>query len=220
MNDENVKEYFNKIAEEFDNIYDNKGSISTRIVNNLFRKGMRERVVIALQQCGDLENKSVLDIGCGSGRFSFMLAEKGAKVTGVDYSSSMIDLAKKYQLQFKNNSIKFDCCDFMQDFPDDKQYDISIALGVFDYIEDPIPFLSKVKKITTKKIISSFPAKFSIQTPLRKIWLKKRNCPVFFYTENSIKKIYSNIGIQKIKIIPVPKGTLSISGYLVLSELN
>ncbi len=220
MNDENVKEYFDRIAEEFDNIYDNKGSFSTRISNRLFRKGMHERIAIALKECGDLENKSVLDIGCGSGRISFMLAEKGAKVTGIDYSNSMIDLAKKYQLQFKNNSIQFNCCDFMQDFPDDKQYDISIVLGVFDYIEDPIPFLSKVRKITTNKIISSFPARFSIQSPLRKIWLKKRNCPVFFYTENSIKKIYSNIGLNNIKIIRVPQGTLSISGYAVLSELN
>ncbi len=220
VNDEKVKEYFDKIAEEFDNIYENKGNLTTRITNKIFRSGMYERVSITLQESGNLEDKSVLDIGCGSGRISFMLAEKGAKVTGIDYSSSMIELAKKFQLQFKDNIVEFRCCDFMKDFQEETKYDISIALGVFDYIEDPIPFLSKVKNITKNKIIASYPAKYSLQSPLRKVWLRKRNCPVFFYTENTLRKIYSRIGIKKIKIIRVPRGTLSTSGYLVLSELK
>jgi len=106
INDEKIKNYFNRIAEEFDNIYDNEGNITTRITNKLFRKGMSERVTLTLEECGNIENKSVLDIGCGSGRISFMLANKGAKVTGIDYSSSMIELANKLQLQLKNNNIE------------------------------------------------------------------------------------------------------------------
>ena len=37
----------------------------------------------------------VLDVGCGSGRFSVVLAEMGAAVTGVDISPKMIDYAQK-----------------------------------------------------------------------------------------------------------------------------
>lgn len=218
INDEKIKNYFDRIAEEFDNIYDNEGNITTRITNKLFRKGMSERVTLTLEECGNIENKSVLDIGCGSGRISFKLAKKGAKVTGIDYSNSMIELAKKHQLQLKNNDVEFKCCNFMDNFPENVSYDISIALGVFDYIEDPVPFLSKVNKITKNKIIASYPAKFAIQSPLRKIWLMKRKCPVFFYTKNSLNKIYSRAGIKKLKIITVPKGILTASGYLVISE--
>jgi len=127
-NDENVKKYFEKIAVEFDNIYDNEGNLVTRIVNKFFRRGMYERVTKTLQECGNLENKSVLDIGCGSGRISFKIAEKGGKVTGIDYSNSMIELAKKYQKQLKNSNVEFKCCDFLQDFPENIKYDISSSV--------------------------------------------------------------------------------------------
>ncbi len=36
-----------------------------------------------------------LDLGCGTGRLSFILAEKGANVTSVDISAGMIEKASK-----------------------------------------------------------------------------------------------------------------------------
>ncbi len=43
----------------------------------------------------DLRGKKVIDIGCGQGFFSRLLAEKGASVTGVDSGGSLIEIAKK-----------------------------------------------------------------------------------------------------------------------------
>ncbi|MEL7238994.1 MAG: methyltransferase domain-containing protein, partial [Planctomycetota bacterium] len=37
-----------------------------------------------LRAAGDVTGKRVIDIACGEGRFSRMLAERGAKVLGVD----------------------------------------------------------------------------------------------------------------------------------------
>ncbi|OLC94732.1 MAG: hypothetical protein AUG16_02385 [Thaumarchaeota archaeon 13_1_20CM_2_39_20] len=219
--DEKVRHYFDKIAEEFDDIYENKGSLPIRITNKLFRKDMLERGPIAIQESRPLKGKSVLDIGCGSGRVSFLFAKECMKVVGIDYARNMIELAKKSQQKLNLvYNVEFIHSDFMNDFPEDKRYDISIALGVFHYIKDPIPYLRKIKKITTTKIIADYPAKFAFQTPLRKIWLSKRNCPVFFYTKGELKKIYSDIGIEKIKIIPVPQGTLLRVGWIVISEVD
>ena len=221
LDDEKVNTYFDKIADEFDNIYENKGTLLTRVTNKLFRKAMFERVPITVEESRPLQDKSVLDIGCGSGRVCFLLAKEGARVTGIDYARSMIELAKKYQRQLSGvDNIEFLCSDFMSDFTEEKKFDISIALGVFDYIEDPMPFLSKVKKVTTSKIIAYFPAKFAIQSPLRKMWLSTRNCPVFFYTERKLKNIYTDLGITKIKIIRLPQGALLPDGYVVTSDLK
>jgi 2-polyprenyl-3-methyl-5-hydroxy-6-metoxy-1,4-benzoquinol methylase len=41
------------------------------------------------------EKKNILDFGCGTGIFSRYLHHKGAKVTGVDISKGMIEVAKK-----------------------------------------------------------------------------------------------------------------------------
>ena len=42
----------------------------------------------------DLKGKKVIDVGCGQGLFSRLLAEKGAMVTGVDSGSSLLKIAK------------------------------------------------------------------------------------------------------------------------------
>ena len=44
---------------------------------------------------GDVKGKRILDMGCGEGRFSRMLAERGASLTGIDLSSRMIELARE-----------------------------------------------------------------------------------------------------------------------------
>jgi 2-polyprenyl-3-methyl-5-hydroxy-6-metoxy-1,4-benzoquinol methylase len=44
---------------------------------------------------GDVRGRRVLDLACGEGYNTRILARKGAKVTGVDFSEKMIELAKK-----------------------------------------------------------------------------------------------------------------------------
>ena len=43
---------------------------------------------------GDVEGRDVLDAGCGTGYLSRQLAERGARVVGVDLSTKMIEIAR------------------------------------------------------------------------------------------------------------------------------
>lgn len=47
-----------------------------------------------LKECGDVSGLNVLDIGCGSGLTSRCLAQRGARVVGVDNSEEMLASAK------------------------------------------------------------------------------------------------------------------------------
>ena len=49
-------------------------------------------VYIALAE--ELDARRVLDIGCGTGVFALMLAERGVEVTGVDPAAAMLDVAR------------------------------------------------------------------------------------------------------------------------------
>ena len=68
----------------------------------------------------------ILDVGCGCGFFSFLLAENGHRVTGIDLTENMIlegrELAEKYDL-----SVEFLQMDAEKpDFPDDT-FDVIVS---------------------------------------------------------------------------------------------
>lgn len=222
-NDDLVRVHFQDIAKEFDAIYDDDINLIKRTINKIFRGAVRKRLALTVQECGK-NKKEVLDIGCGSGRLSLSLAENGLNVTGIDYSSEMINLANRYLKTCKENlnnelNIEFICCDFLKDFKSKKPYDITIALGVFDYIKDPLPFMKKITELTKEKTIISFPAKYSLHTPVRKIWLYTKKCPAYFYTEEKIAFIYNSVGISNYQIIKTPSSYL-VKGYKSSSYIS
>lgn len=59
----------------------------------------------------DLTGKKVLDLGCGPGLFSLLMAEQGASVTAFDKSEKMLEMAKKNLNAFegKVTFVKGDC---------------------------------------------------------------------------------------------------------------
>jgi SAM-dependent methyltransferase len=50
---------------------------------------------VMLDLCGDVRGRMALDVGCGEGRFSRMLAERGASVVGIDATPAMIAEAER-----------------------------------------------------------------------------------------------------------------------------
>ena len=56
------------------------------------RTGMLDRWMLG--SLGEVAGKSVIDIGCGEGRFSRLLSERGATVTGVDLTEAFIERAR------------------------------------------------------------------------------------------------------------------------------
>lgn len=57
-------------------------------------RGAPERTLlldpVMLEQCGDVAGRSVLDVGCGEGRWGRLLAARGAHVTGLDLTPAMV----------------------------------------------------------------------------------------------------------------------------------
>ena len=56
------------------------------------RTGMLDTWV--LRALGDVSGKTVIDIGCGEGRFCRLLAKLGATVTGIDITEALIERAR------------------------------------------------------------------------------------------------------------------------------
>jgi len=62
---------------------------SRPVLRRRFNKEFRFRLL------GDLEGKTVLDVGCGDGLNSVMLAKLGARVTGIDISPQAVEVARR-----------------------------------------------------------------------------------------------------------------------------
>lgn len=72
---------------------------------------------------GDVSGLKVLDAGCGTGYLSKKLREKGAHVTGVDFSEKMIDIARA---QYPDITFYVDSCSDLRNI-DDQYFDLVIA---------------------------------------------------------------------------------------------
>lgn len=185
------KEYWDEVAQEFDSFYREEKATLKRAIDKIFRKAMTERFRLTLEECKNVEGKRILDVGCGSGRIAVELAKRGAKVTGIDYSQKMIDMAKAMA---EKEGVSSNCTFIRDDFATyafKEKFDMSIAMGFFDYTKDAAFHVKKLRTLTTEKSLMSFPAKFAFQVPLRMIWLRSRNCPVYFYTKNELKRLFA-----------------------------
>ncbi len=95
-----------------------------------------------LKNLTEIEGKSVLDIGCGTGGLIHKIALKGAShAYGIDYSKSAIETAKE-----KHHS---DNCTYSSlDFNDwKKSVDIIISCGTFEHMDEPWAMMKKVSDL-------------------------------------------------------------------------
>lgn len=84
----------------------------------------------------DLNGKRILDLGCGFGEHCRQFIEKGAaKVTGIDISEKMLEVARKENSDPKITYINMPMEDLAQ-LDSTEKYDIVISSLAFHYVED------------------------------------------------------------------------------------
>lgn len=194
-------DYFHRRIKDFDDIYrdDRRGLIS--FLNRTIRASVRLRFDLAFEIVGDLNGKSVLDVGCGSGRYVFESIKRGAtKAVGLDAAAGAVALARNVAMDLEvKDQVEFIETDFM-DFDTDRKFDVIFAVGYFDYIFDPVTHLKKMIRLSSGIIYASFPKLWSPLSAVRKIRLALNRCPVRYYTRGRIKKMMREADISDYKI--------------------
>lgn len=100
-----------------------------------------------LELLGDVRDKRILDAGCGEGRFARMLAERGARVTAIDLSRRMIEIARSEEakaplgIEFSEMSITH-----LSSFADES-FDLAVAyLSILD-VEDHQAAIDEIQRV-------------------------------------------------------------------------
>jgi 2-polyprenyl-3-methyl-5-hydroxy-6-metoxy-1,4-benzoquinol methylase len=213
--DQKVAHHFHLDAQRFDAIYDDRKGPFRRFVDNVWRGVVRRRLDLTVNALQPLAGKTILDVGCGSGRFCFAFAQQGAKhVLGVDFAEAMIDLARKYADELH----VADRCEFrVGRFPDaipESGFDASTGLGFFDYIEDPVSIVRAMREKTTKTLVMSFPKAVEWRVPIRRVRFLIKGCPLFLYTRARVESILKAAGVTKYDWTNLDRD------YLVIAHLD
>jgi len=91
--------------------------------------------------------KSVLDVGAGTGRFTLALAPQAEHITAIEPSAAMMDFLRWDAADKGLCNISYVQTTW-QDAPDDLQVDVVICSHVLYPIKDIVPFLAKLQKAT------------------------------------------------------------------------
>lgn len=200
---EKVKSTFESYAGRFDQIYESAEHKSplSRWIDNRFRKSMYGRFQETLQNLSTNDIQSILDVGCGSGRYCVEYLRMGKKVVGIDVASEMLKIAERVcKSDFPNGQVKFICANYL-DHQFDEKFDAAVLMGLFDYIEDPGRLLKKLKSDVTKFIFASFPRSGNFLNAIRKVRYRYfKNCPLYYHSKEELGLLMRMSGFHKYDI--------------------
>ena len=81
---------------------------------------------------GNLENKKILELGCGDGALLRHLPINGDQYTGVDFSDSLLDLFSNNYPGYK--SLNMGASEFLKET--DEKFDVIFSFGLLQYFDE------------------------------------------------------------------------------------
>ncbi|MGW4400134.1 class I SAM-dependent methyltransferase [Amycolatopsis nivea] len=97
-----------------------------------------------LDLAGDVAGRKILDAGCGAGPLAASLRDRGAHVSGFDFSATMVELARKRL----GADADLRVADLSRPLPyADQQFDDVVAALVLHYLEDWSAPLAELRRI-------------------------------------------------------------------------
>lgn len=201
---EKVRRFWSGFAEQFDGVYHCRS-----LVDRLFRQAVPMRQACALEILEEYGEPTVLDVGCGSGRQMIAAMESGAAgALGIDLSPAMVRMGEEASREAGlSDRVEFRTGDVME-LPVSGTWDVVWALGVFDYIREPYPLVSRMVELSHGHVAASFRRMWAARNPVRKLTYALRGCPIYFQTRGRVEDLFRDAGL-----VDVTVKRLGPSGY-------
>ncbi len=187
---------------EFDTYFDERASRfaafyrSEPVARLLGRGPLFDRLRGSVDIVAALGARRVLDVGCGSGPLFAPLAARGVQVTGIDPAPAMVALARR-EAQRLPGSVTVEERGW-QTIEDHDGYDAAVALGVFDYVDDPVGLLARMGR-AAPHVLASFPAP-GLRLRLRQVRYGARGVHVHGYRRDDLARLASASGLVAVEL--------------------
>lgn len=181
------------------NIWDKKANNYQRFTDNISEFQARVMAILGIFNV-NFSDKNVIDIGCGTGVYTLLIAKKAKFITGIDSSKNMLKILNEDASKFniKNlNTLNLSWSEFSDKFNDKKSpnlaypYDIAIStMSPAIAQDDDFKLFNKLGKTKiylnwqaprTSDLLEPFFAKFGrkraevMATDRLKMWLKEND---------------------------------------------
>ena len=175
----------------------------------------------------DLSPKTVLEAGCGAGRFTEILLQKGARLVSSDLSMAVEVNAENFPASDDHLIIQADINDMP--FPDES-FDVVICLGVIQHTpstEQTIESLYKLVKKGGSLVIDHYTftrSQLFRLAPLYRMWLRKKpSSKTISITQALVKKylpLHKKVRGNKLLSVLLNRLSPVISYYDTLPQLT
>ena len=154
-----------------------------------------------LDVLGNVKEKKILDMGCGSGIYAKILTKKGALVKGFDISPTMLEIARKDnpKLELREGSA--------YKIPFNEKFDIVLASLMVHYLNDWDKMFKEVSKVLDKGGLFLFSTGNPVAECRDKIKYKGRKLRIFgdYFGTKKIVNYWKRQNGKKVKIVSFHK---------------
>jgi len=127
------------------------------------------------------QGKVVLDVACGSGYGSYLLADKAEKVWAIDINQEALALAEK---KYQHPKIKFLADDVeILSKVGDKMIDLAVSFETIEHLKNPDNYLEQLKRVLKTDGLAL------ISTPNRQVFGQKNPWHLREYTKEDFSQI-------------------------------
>ena len=186
--------YFHRRARRFAAFY------RSEPVSRLIGRGpLFDRLRGAVDIAQAVGARHVLDVGCGSGPLFGPLAALGVHVTGIDPAPAMVELARR-EADAYPGMVDVEARDW-QSIDEVDAYDVAVALGVFDYVDDALDLLTRMGR-AAPVVVGSFPSP-GVRTALRRVRYGARGVHVHGSTRHALESLAAGAGLHAVELRPL-----------------
>ena len=150
----------------------------------------KEAVLDALEP---VDGRDVLEIACGTGRFTVMLTERGADAVGLDISEPMLRQGReKARVADVPSRLEFLRGDADRlPFPDD-HFDAVFAVRFFHLADTPASFLKEMRRVSREKVFFDTFNRFSTRSIYN--WALPMGSRL--YSGREVDRLLSDVGLE------------------------